>query len=172
MLDKSDPMNQFRSAKPPKIVTQEQDKKSHSESDLQSKICIWLKRTYPELLFISDFAAGIHLSQFLASLRSIQSCNYKMVDLIILRPMTMKLLSGLPCYHGLCLELKTGHDKVFMQDRITLLKNEHTLSQYRTIKMLRAQGYAACFGCGEIEIKKLVVDYMNCIFVHPVVIER
>lgn len=171
-MEKNDPMNMFKSAKPPKIVTQEQDKKSHSESDLQSKICIWLKRTYPDLLWLSDYAAGIPLQPFSARLRSVQSCNHKMVDLIILKPMTTKLLSGLPCYHGLCLELKTGHDKVFMQDGIALLKNEHTLSQYQTIKMLRAQGYAACFGCGEIEIKKLVVDYMNCIFVHPVVIER
>lgn len=165
-LEKNDPMNLYRSAPKHKIVTPAQEKTSrdsrNAETDLQTKICKWLKTG--DILFISDFAAGMKLSPFLASVRSLQSCKDKMVDLIILKP------SGQ--YHGLCIELKTSIDKVFMKDGVTLLKNEHTLAQYETIKKLRSLGYAACFGCGEDHIKKIIGDYMCGFYVEPEYIER
>jgi hypothetical protein len=165
-IEKRDPMEMFHSAPKHKIVTPAQEKTSrdsrNAETDLQTKICKWLKKD--DILFISDFAAGMKLSPFLASVRSLQSCNDKMVDLIILKP------SGQ--YNGLCIELKTRIDKVFMKDGVTLLKNEHTLAQYETIKKLRSLGYAACFGCGEDHIKQIVSDYMGGVYVDPEYIER
>ena len=163
----------FKGPKAPKIVSIEQDKRKrdarNAESDLQTKICIWLKKTYPGILFISDFAAGMQLSPFLAGLRSLHACDAKMVDLIILMPSKADLIYN---YHALCLELKTGADKVFMQDGLTLLKNDHILAQYETIKQLRSLNYAACFACGEVQIKQLIVDYMNGVYKNPVYIER
>lgn len=165
---KKDPMQMYRGAKPAKII-KETTRSKHAETDLQTKICKWLRNTYPGILFISDFAAGLLLSPFLAGIRSNQSCDDKMLDLIILRPSRIDKIYN---YHGLCLEIKTGPDKVFMSDGITLLKNEHTLAQYVTIKKLRSLGYAACFACGEDQIKYLITNYMNDKFVHPIVIER
>lgn len=175
-VEKRDPMQMFGGAKQPKIVTEAQDKESrntrNAENDLQTKICKWLRNTYPGILFISDFAAGMKLSLFLASIRSLQSCDSKMVDLIILKPSYINTEHSNEQYHALCLELKTGPDKIFMQDGITLLKNEHILAQYETIKALRKQQYAACFACGEAQIKALVSDYMRSKFVHPRIVDR
>lgn len=167
-IEKRDPMEMFGNAPKHKIVTEAQEKASrntrNAETDLQTRICKWLKITYPGLLFISDFAAGMKLNPFLASVRSLQSCDSKMVDLIILKP------SG--GYHGLCIELKTSIDKVFMRDGITLLKNEHILAQYSTIKQLRSLGYAACFGCGEDEIKHIITYYISGVYINSEYIER
>lgn len=157
-----------KSAKEHKITTQEQERayrdSRNVETDLQSKICKWLKKEYPGILFISDFAAGMQLSPFLSNIRSIQACDYKWPDLCIFVPS--------PNYHGLVIEIKTGVDKVFLKDGITLLKNDHVLSQYKTIKKLRSLGYAACFGCGEADIKKIVTDYMKKLYVNVEYVER
>lgn len=158
----------MKSAPKRKVVTEAEDKanrdKRNAENDLQSKICKWLRATYPGILFISDFAAGLYLSPFLAGIRHNQACGAKWLDLAIFVPS--------PDYHGLVIELKTGTDKVFLQDGITLLKNDHVIEQYHTIKKLRSLNYAACFGCGETEIKKIVIDYMKKKYVNIEYIER
>ena len=149
-LPKSDPFSMFTSAKKMKIVTAKQikDKRDNSETALQTKICKWLRQTYPGILFLSDFAAGIQLTPYLANIRSIQSCDDKMLDLFIF---------GQP--KPLILEIKTLDAIVFLKDGVTLY-SEHLQRQYETIKKLRLLGIYADFAIGEEDIKQVIKMYM------------
>lgn len=149
-LDKNDPFNYMKSAKYKGIVTEKsiKDKRDNSETTLQTKICKWLCATYPGILFLSDFAAGIQLTPYLAKLRSSQSCDDKMVDLFIFG-------NDKPLF----LELKTDSAEVFLKDGVTLC-SEHLQRQYETIKKFRLLGYYADFAIGENDIKAIIRGYM------------
>lgn len=124
----------------------------HPESDLQTKICKWLKKTYPGMLFFSDFAAGLYLSEFYSRLRSLQSCDDKYLDLTIMMPNDT--------YHALIIEIKCTDTDLFLKDGKTL-KSEHVQLQYNSILKLRATGYFADFGVGEDNIKQMIIGYIN-----------
>lgn len=126
-----------------KGIVQPKEKK-FTESQLQTIICKWLRSK--NILFISDFAAGLHLSPFLASLRQSQACEYKMPDLYILLP------QGL-----LMIEIKKDVSDLFLKDGKTL-KSEHVQLQYENILRLRSLGYVADFGIGEYDIKTMVTQ--------------
>lgn len=151
-MEKNDMFSYMKSAKPMKIVTAKQikDKRDNSETALQTKICKWLRETYPGILFLSDFAAGIQLTPYLAKLRSSQSCDDKMLDLFIFGPV-----------RPLILELKTVQADMFLVDGVTLA-SEHLQRQYETIKKLRHLGYYADFGIGERDTKDVIREYLKC----------
>ena len=151
ILDKNDPMNMFRSAKPMKIETLAEAKKKrdsrNAETDLQTKICTWLRNEYPGIVFLSDFAAGLKLSPYLAGIRSKQSCDDKVPDLYIFGPVKPFII-----------EIKTDAATVFLADGVTLA-SEHLQRQYECIKKLRSTCYAD-FGIGENDIKSMIRGYL------------
>lgn len=154
MIDPTDQFSYMKSAPKHKIVTAKsiKDKRDNSETSLQTKICKWLRETYPGILFLSDFAAGLKLTPYLANIRSMQSCDDKMVDLFIFG-------QSVPLF----LELKTDAADVFLKDGVTLC-SEHLQRQYETIKKFRNLGYYAGFGIGEWDIKDIIKDYMNGVY--------
>ena len=147
----------FASHKPLKqeVLTEAQDKQRksnrHAEQDLQTHICKWVKLKWPDTIFISDFAAGLHLPINIAKIRSLQAPQCKVLDFTMLEPR-----GG---YHGLIIEIKTLDGTPYLKNGVTLAKNEHTLAQNDTIQRLKAMGYAACFGIGENDIKNKIERY-------------
>lgn len=144
------PFDHMNSAKNPLILSKAEDKakrdKRNAETDLQNKICKWLRDEYPGLIFLSDFAAGLNLTPFLAGIRSAQACDYKVPDLYIFGPVK-----------PLIIEIKVKDDDLFLKDGRTL-KNEHVQSQFETIIKLRDTCYAD-FGVGEIDIRSMIRSY-------------
>lgn len=155
-LHPSDPFNMFRNAKPIKIVTEQQDKENKlsrkAEFLLRRKICLWLKEVWYNLLFIVDYAADMPLPVYIADQIKQQSCNDKMVDLLILEPR-----GG---YFGLYIEIKTIKGNVFLKDG-SLSQEKHTQAQYDTVKRFCDMGYLSLFGVGENMIKSIVNHYMS-----------
>jgi len=134
------------------------------EEKLQTKVCRELKKLYPGLIFFSDFAAGLFLPVWIASIRSQQSMEGKFLDLTILEPRDN--------YHGLSLEIKVSTDDLFLKDGKTL-KSEHVQEQYNTIKRLRAKGYCSDFACGYDDIMWAIRMYIiNGNFNYKTIIER
>lgn len=131
------------------IVTEQKDKQArdrrNAETDLQNIICKWLSEKH--VMFLSDFAAGLHLSPFLANIRSMQSCEYKMPDLYI-------FMSPKP----LIIEIKVKESDLFLSDGKTL-KSEHVQLQYESLLKLRKLGCHADFGVGEYDIKTMITQY-------------
>lgn len=138
-----------------KVLTEAEDKeaKQSSESMLQQKICAWILQNWPDTIFVSDFAAGIKLSPYLAMVRKNQSCNYKYPDL------TISLAKG--GFFGLHIEIKTLKGTPYLVDGKTLKKDKHIEAQQKTIDKLKSEGYAACFGVGEDHIKRIIMRYMG-----------
>lgn len=132
--------------------------KKQTESQLQTIICKWLRSK--NILFISDFAAGLKLSPFLASLRQSQACEYKMPDLYIFLP------KGL-----LMIEIKKDYSDLFLVDGKTL-KSEHVQLQYENMLRLRELGYTADFGIGEDDIKTMVAQFECQSLVYKEIIQR
>jgi len=126
--------------------------KLQSERDLQSQVCKWLKIQYPDMIFFSDFAAGIKLTIGQANIRSIQACRGKYLDLTILEPIGN--------FKGLIIEIKRDKSDLFLVDGITL-KSDHVREQYDMILRLRAKGYAADFGVGFDDVAGMVQKYMK-----------
>lgn len=133
------------------VLTEAEDKAKkesrNAETKLQSKICGWMREQWPDLVFLSDFAAGLKLSPFLANIRAGQSCNDKVPDLYIFGPVK-----------PLIIEIKVSDDNLFLKDGMTLC-SEHVQRQYETIKKLRKTCYAD-FGVGENDIKAMIRGYM------------
>lgn len=139
------------------VLTEAEDKakrdRRNEETDLQSKCCKDLREYYPKTLFISDFAAGLYLSDFLANIRASQACLDKYLDLTIMEPR-----GG---YFGLIIEIKTIKGNPFKVNGVDLLSNPHNEAQFESIKRLCSLGYLSLFGVGYEHIMKIAHQYMN-----------
>lgn len=139
---------------PAKVIEVKETKPNkRSEFHLQAKICNWLNDTWPGLLFVADFAAGLFLPPWIAEARKVQSCLDKYPDLTILNPR-----GG---YMGLFIEIKTDAGTPYRKDGKTLLSSAHITAQNKTLTKLKSLGYCACFGVGEAQIKRIIVKYMG-----------
>lgn len=133
-------------------LPKESKKRTNDEQNLQTKICQWLTNTYPDIIFFSDFAAGLHLTPFLASVRKKQSCIGKYPDLTILKPLGR--------YNGLIIEIKKESASPYLKNG-SLSSNEHIQGQAEMLRRLNNLGYYATFGVGEDKIKSIILNYLD-----------
>jgi len=149
ILDNSDPFNMFTSAKKMKI---EQPKLKVTELSVHNQVCKYLKAQYPNVMFLSDFAAGIKLSHGMANRQSMQKSNHAFPDIMVFEPR-----NG---YHGLFIEVKRDRDALYNKNG--LVKNDpHIKNQLAALYQLDEKGYRASFGCGFDECKKIIDNYLN-----------
>lgn len=148
-MDKNDPFSYMTSAKKHKI---EQPKIKVTELSVHNQVCKYLKAQYPDVMFLSDFAAGIKLSHGMANRQSMQKSNHAFPDIHILEPR-----KG---YHGLFIEVKKD-DSIFYKGTREIKPVQHVLDQFECMYQLNQKGYRAEFGCGFDECKKLIDDYLK-----------
>ena len=126
------------------------DKSQPTEAQEHKALVVWLKYTYPNMLFNTDMS-GIKLSMGqaikCASLRS----NRAMPDLHIFEPKGM--------FHGLFIELKRSGEKLWNKEGN--YRTPHLEEQFKVLTALEDRGYKAKFAIGAEEAKKIVTDYMN-----------
>jgi hypothetical protein len=132
--------------------------KKHEE-ELQLKVCKYLKETYPEVVFRSDYASGLHLTMNQASKHKRMQSSKSWPDLFIYKPMQHpdKL------YYGLALELKKEGTSVILkigENKGKLSSNEHIREQALMLKSLNSLGYYANFAVGFDSAKKIIDWYM------------
>lgn len=149
ILDNSDNMNMFSSAKKMKI---EQPKLKVTELSVHNQVCKYLKAQYPNVMFLSDFAAGMKMSIGMASRQSLQKSNHAFPDIMVFEPR-----GG---YHGLFIEVKRD-DSIFYKGTREIKPVQHILDQFECMYQLNRKGYRADFGCGFHECKKLIDNYLK-----------
>lgn len=142
----------FKSAKPMKIERPEL--KKITELEVHNQVCKYLKAQYPNVMFLSDFAAGIKMSIGMASRQSLQKSNHAFPDIMIFEPR-----GG---YHGLFLEVKKDNG-IFYKGTDNIKKNNHVEEQQECLNLLVKKGYRATFGCGFEDCKLIIDQYM----LHP-----
>jgi len=148
-MEKNDPMNYMRSAKKMKI---EQPKIKVTELSVHNQVCKYLKAQYPNVMFLSDFAAGIKMSIGMASRQSMQKSNHAFPDIMVFEP------NGK--YKGLFIEVKKD-DSIFYKGTREIKPVQHILDQFECMYQLNRKGYLADFGCGFDECKKLIDNYFT-----------
>ena len=122
------------------------------EKDLHTKVCLFIKATYPNVVFRTDFGAGMPMSIGMAKRQKTLQSHSGYPDLFIAEPKGV--------YAGLFLELKTETNKVYKKDG-TLAANTHHKEQAKMLEMLRDRGYMADFAIGYKDAVDKIQDYLE-----------
>jgi hypothetical protein len=132
------------------------------EQNLQSQVCAYLKLQYPHVIFRSDYASGLHLSAYQATVhRSLQS-GRAWPDLQIIHPSRG--------YHGLFIELKKDGTILYLKTgprKGMLTLNPHIQEQAVMLQGLNDLGYFARFGVGFDKCKRIIDWYLNPNYKEP-----
>lgn len=126
------------------------EKVTITELSIHNQVCKYLKLL--NVMFLSDFAAGIKLSAGMANRQSMQKSNHAFPDIHILEPRNGK--------HGLFIELKRDVSALYNKNG-TYIKSEHIEAQRACIVALNEKGYHAQFCCGFDEAKTAIDNYLK-----------
>lgn len=140
-----------RSAKKIKI---EQPKIKVTELSVHNQVCKYLKAQYPNVMFLSDFAAGIKMSIGMASRQSLQKSNHAFPDIMVFEKDIYEK------YNGLFIELKRDHDALYAKSG-QYIKSQHIEDQLNCLYALRDRGYKAEFACGFDEAVGIIRNYLS-----------
>ena|ERR1700676_2731043 len=157
-MEKRDPMNMFRSAKAPKVVTEKTRK--HDEADLHLKFCKWVKKNYPNDQFIRHEREKQRSAYMQNLMKCYNSDNDKMPDFELLEPVGEMLRTNLRvihCYHRLYIEFKKPGTILTLKDGATI-KKEYA-DQYKRHVQFWKQNSPAYFCSDFDEACRLFVAY-------------
>lgn len=129
-------------------------KKWDGEASTHERVVQYLRTHYPNVIFRTDYAAGIQLPIWLARRQKALQFRRGFPDIFIYFP---SVIRGL-VYNGLALELKA-------KDVAIVRKNgnwaqEHYKEQYEMLRLLKAAGYAASFSVGYEEATHVIDWYL------------
>ena len=121
------------------------------EERIQIALSKYLKLQYPDVYFNSE-SSGIRVSIGTAKKMKAQRSKHKQLD--------MTILEARKGYNGLIIELKKDKEEIFTK-KGEYRNSEHVQEQLKSIELLRAKGYYACFGCGFEECKSIIDNYLR-----------
>lgn len=146
-------------------------KKFDSEDNLHQQVADYLRLQYPLIMFRTDFAAGIKMTQGQAMKHKRLQSGRAWPDLFIAAP---AFKDDRTDFYGLFIELKKPDTKLKRdKDAAKILKGEtklrvkgdwfdqHIEEQADVISHLRANGYYATFAVGFDEARKVIDTYLD-----------
>ena len=123
-----------------------------NEENLHLKICDYLRKNYPDVLFRTDFSSGMKMSPGQAVKHKKFQKGRAWPDLFIAESNTLA--------SGLFLEIKAENVIVFnMNGKVR--KNKHLIEQDKMLKELRKKGYRARFAIGYEDAIKQIHEYLG-----------
>lgn len=131
-----------------------------TESELHIMVADYLRLQYPDILFKSDYGAGIKLTAHQASIQKRQNGGTKgWPDIFIAKPKLSKNPKYDQLFTGLFIELKK--DGTRLKKKNGEWANEHLTHQAKILGKLREAGYKAEFACGFDEAKEIIDNYLK-----------
>lgn len=121
-----------------------------SEAVIHEQVCNYLRMQYPDVLFRSDFAAGIKLTIGQARKHKRMQQGRAWPDLFIAQ--------SAKGFHGLFIELKAR--PIMKRDGTTFLKDLHVQEQKLMLDKLQYKGYKAEFAVGFDQAKQLIDEFL------------
>ena len=109
------------------------------EEFLHLKICDYLRKNYPDVLFRTDFSSGMKMSPGQAAKHKKFQKGRAWPDLFIAESNNFA--------SGLFLEIK-AEDVIVFKKSGKIRKNKHLIEQDKMLKELRKKGYRARFAIG------------------------
>lgn len=122
------------------------------EESLHIQVATYLKYQYPDVIFRSDFAAGIKMTMGQAVKHKRMQHGKSYPDLFIAEPR-----NG---FSGMYLELKKDFSEVYKKDG-SLRDIEHIQEQQKMLWTLQKKGFVAVFACGFNDAKSLIDEYLK-----------
>lgn len=113
----------------------------YAETELQRKVCQYVRTHYRDAIFRSDFASGLHLTMRQAAQHKRLQSGRAWPDFVLYEP------SHDAKHALLALELKASGVSIYKRDG-TLRSDRHLEEQAEMIRQLRERGYAADFAVG------------------------
>jgi len=123
----------------------------HNEYKLQVQVCEYIRKQYPEILFMSDTITSIKLTPIQGYRnKQIQKDGFKTPDLIVFKPNKR--------FNGLFIELKI---KSPYKKNGEILSDEHLKAQQETLQHLIKLGYYASFAWNFEQCKEIIDLYLS-----------
>lgn len=122
------------------------------EEILHLRICDYLRRNYPDVIFRTDFSSGMKMTPGQAAKHKKFQSSRAYPDLFIAEPKRGK--------SGLFLEIKAENVVVFKKNG-EIRQNSHLIEQDKMMKALRNKGYEARFVVGFENTKEMIHAYLG-----------
>ena len=134
------------------------------EELLHLKICDYLRKNYPDVLFRTDFSSGMKMSPWQAAKHKKFQKSRAWPDLFIAESGVVKFKKGNLIVNlrknGMFLELKADSVKLYKKDG-TLRKNKHIEEQAEMLEKLRNGNYYAEFAIGYKDAIEQIHEYLG-----------
>ena len=137
------------------------------EETLHLRVCDYLRKNYPDVLFRTDFSSGMKMTPGQAAKHKKFQKSRAWPDLFIACPREMIAVdtkSGYGIYSqdvgGLFLELKAEGTQLYKKDG-TLRKNKHIEEQTEMLNKLIESGYYAKFAVGYDQAIQIITNYLG-----------
>lgn len=122
------------------------------EASIHQLVCDFLRYQYPDVIFRTDFAAGIKMTMGQAVRHKRMQGDRAYPDLFIAQPANQ--------YHGLYLELKREGTTIYLRNG-QLSSSKHIQEQAATLERLEKLGYRARFAIGFNEAIAAIKEYLG-----------
>ena len=136
------------------------------EEILHLKVCDYLRKNYPDVLFRTDFSSGMKMTPGQAAKHKKFQKSRAWPDLFIAKPekdIFRDSFSGdkyFKFFGGLFLELKAEGIKLYKKNG-EMVANKHYQEQAEMLEKLRSNGYAAGFAVGYDQAIQIITDYLG-----------
>ena len=136
------------------------------EEFLHLKVCDYLRKNYPDVLFRTDFSSGMKMTPGQAAKHKKFQKSRAWPDLFIAKQeqdVFRDSYSGekyYKFYGGLFLELKAEGTKLYKKNG-EMVANKHYREQAEMLKKLRSNRYAADFAVGYDQAIQIITDYLG-----------
>lgn len=127
--------------------------KKKIEENVHLRVCNYLRMLHPDVVFMSDIAAGMKMTMGQAVKAKKLRSSRGQPDLFIAKPSR-----GM---HGLFLEIKKEGTKIYLKDGETVVSDTHIQEQWAILDQLRLLGYGAEFGVGYDECIRIIETYLK-----------
>lgn len=127
------------------------------EDDEQLALCLWLSKTYPNAVFISDIAGRplphtVRNTVYKMRSRTQTGEVFKQPDLVIYNP-----AKG---FVGLMIEIKKTGEKIYKRDG-ELIADSHVQRQAQALQFFRSVGWNAVFSIGIEACKEIIINHFK-----------
>lgn len=134
------------------------------EELLHLKVCDYLRKNYPDVLFRTDFSSGMKMTPWQAAKHKKFQKSRAWPDLFIAESGVVKFKEGNLIINlrknGMFLELKADGVKLYKKDG-TLRKNKHIEERAEMLDKLNESGYYARFTVGYDEAIRIITNYLG-----------
>lgn len=134
------------------------------EELLHLKVCDYLRKNYPDVLFRTDFSSGMKMSPGQAAKHKKFQKSRAWPDLFIAESGVVEFKEdGLIAHlrkNGMFLELKADGVKLYKKNG-EMVANKHYREQAEMLKKLRSNRYAAYFAVGYDQAIQIITDYLG-----------